>query len=327
MFNNIDVEKYIPIVLCAGFGTRLKPLTNYFPKVSCPIIDKPVAFMSIELFLKAGFKEVHCNTHYLSKQVKEEFIKSAEYHGYNSNLIKFWHENELLDTGGGIARIFKEVTKNSKLKKDVIVVSGDIAANVPLKEMILEWERKRNDSLALMATKKLNYVRKDATWLDITGSYVLGFGENYAHKNNCISSVFTTHQIISSEILESTPIEKSSSINLIYRKILDKNMKISNFNYPENNFWFDIGTPQDYLKCINFFSKISENSKYLIENKTINIIHSSINENLKDNLIKITEKNLEDKIIFKFLCSKNNDLYTFKNIINTPEESYFYFIL
>ena len=228
MNNKIKIKKYIPIVLCAGFGTRLKPLTNYLPKVTCPIIDKPVAFLSIEIFLKAGFKEVHCNTHYLSEQVKEELIQAAIYHGYDSNCIKFWHENDLLDTGGGIARIYKEIARSDKLKRDAIVVSGDIAADFPLEEMILKWEQNESECLALMTTKKLNYTRKDATWLNKTGNYIVGFGENYIKKEECISSVFTTHQIISHKILDTTPLEKSSSINLIYRKILENKNKIIN---------------------------------------------------------------------------------------------------
>ncbi|WGL61451.1 sugar phosphate nucleotidyltransferase [Pigmentibacter sp. JX0631] len=323
----IENEKYIPIVLCAGFGTRLKPLTNYLPKVTCPIIDKPVAFLSIEIFLKAGFKEIHCNTHYLSEQVKEELIKAAEYHGYNSNCIKFWHENDLLDTGGGITRIYKEVTENSKLKRDAIVVSGDIAADFPLKEMIFQWEQKKTESLALMATKKLNYTRKDATWLDKTGNYIVGFGENYINKNECISSVFTTHQIISHKILEITSIEKSSSINLIYRKILEKKLKIMNFNYPENNYWFDIGTPIDYLNCINFFSKIHRNFEYLNDNLVINFFHSTIPEDLKNNLIPLKETNIKNKVILKFKSATSNNLFTFKNSSSNLDDNYFYFII
>lgn len=43
-------KKFIPIVLCAGFGTRLKPLTNFISKAACPIINKPVSFTNIEQF-------------------------------------------------------------------------------------------------------------------------------------------------------------------------------------------------------------------------------------------------------------------------------------
>ena len=131
-------EKYTPIVLCAGFGTRLKPLTDFIPKVVCPLIDKPFAFYNIEKFFKAGFHTVHCNTHYLPEIVKTELIAACKFFGYDPYRIRFWHEEDILETGGGVARIFKELCKeNTENKnKDLIVVSGDIVADFPLHKII-----------------------------------------------------------------------------------------------------------------------------------------------------------------------------------------------
>lgn len=214
MFTHSDYLNFIPIVLCAGFGTRLKPLTNYIPKAACPIINKPVAFLNIEIFFKAGFEKVHCNTHYLDSEVRNELSRAARHYGYDPARIVFWHEAEILETGGGIARIYNELIKQEKsnAEKDLIVVSGDIAADFPLLSMIEKWQTKNEDEVALMCTRKTSQVRKDATWVSKDKRYVLGFGSQFSRNESAIACVFTTHQIIGKDLLKYAKIEKNLAL-------------------------------------------------------------------------------------------------------------------
>ena len=251
-----DLNNFIPIVLCAGFGKRLKPLTNYIPKVACPIINKPAAFLNIEIFFKAGFEKVYCNTHYLETEVRNELNKAAEYFGYDPARIVFWHEEEILETGGGISRIYHELLKKENIQgKNAIVISGDIVADFPLEYMLDKWNNRQENDFALMCTKETPEIRKDATWVSKDGNYVIGFGGNFENKENAIPKVFTNHQIIGKELLNCVKIEKKSSIDIYYRKALSIGKNIINLPYPKNSYWFDIGTPINYLKCINFFEK------------------------------------------------------------------------
>ncbi|MES2614712.1 MAG: sugar phosphate nucleotidyltransferase [Bdellovibrionota bacterium] len=256
--SSILQENYIPLVLCAGFGTRLKPLTNYMPKVVCPLIDKPFAFYNIEKFFKAGFKTVHCNVHYLPEIVKLELISACEFFGYDSSRIRFWHEENILETGGGVTRIFKELCQENSVneKKDLIIVSGDIVADFPLQEMLARWETKDSNELALMCTKNMKQFRKDATYVSEDLTEVLGFGEIFANENSAKKSaakVFTNHQIVSGSVVGKCEIEKKSSIDSFYRTIINSGKKIINFNYSESLYWFNIGSAQEYLECIQFF--------------------------------------------------------------------------
>ncbi len=256
MLTKNDLNNFIPIVLCAGYGTRLKPLTNYIPKVVCPIINKPAAFLNIEIFLKAGFEKVHCNTHYLDNEVRNELISAAKYYGYDPSRIVFWHEEEILETGGGISHIYHELLKsNNFCSKDAIIVSGDIVADFPLEFMIEKWKNKQQNDFALMCSKETLHTRKDATWVSKDEKYVLGFGENFEKKEFAIPKVFTNHQIIGQELLNNVGIEKKSSIDIYYRKAISAGKNILNIPYPNKNYWFDIGTPENYLECINFFEK------------------------------------------------------------------------
>ncbi|KAB8038889.1 hypothetical protein GCL60_08510 [Silvanigrella paludirubra] len=334
MLDKNDLDSFIPIVLCAGFGTRLKPLTNFIPKVVCPIINKPVAFLSIEIFLKAGFKKVHCNTHYLAKEVQQEIIEAAKYFGYDPNQIIFWHEEDILETGGGIARIYHEITKNENdnIGKDAIVVSGDIAADFPLENMINKWKNKNSDDWALMCTHDTDNIRKDATWVSHNNNYVLGFGSNFKPNENAIAKVFTTHQIISKDLLNIVEVEKKSSIEIYYKKIFLLGKNILNYSYPKESYWFDIGTPQTYLECIEFFEKKlkKDHSIDIYNGNVINycfIKPDSLKKYIESRNDEINNHKINSKkILIGFRDRiKDNKILALKEINNDSENFYIIF--
>ncbi len=341
MLTKNDLNNFIPIVLCAGYGTRLKPLTNYIPKVVCPIINKPAAFLNIEIFLKAGFEKIHCNTHYLNNEVRNELISAAKYYGYDSSRIVFWHEEEILETGGGISHIYHELLKNKNFcGKDAIIVSGDIVADFPLEFMIENWKNKQETDFALMCSKETPQNRKDATSVSKDEKYVLGFGENFEKKELAIPKVFTNHQIIGQNLLNSVGIEKKSSIDMYYRKALSTGKNILNIPYPNKNYWFDIGTPENYLECINFFEKnmySNLNESYYYHKNIINFCFhfpQSLNElvNLAKNNSHLIIKN-HPKIIISFreILEKNqtrnliplNDLKKLNDTSKFPDSNEF----
>ena len=88
-------------LLAAGFGTRLRPLTDTTPKCLIEICGKPLMGWWLDLFETHGVEEVLVNTHYLSEQVRE-FIRAynAENHPVR---IREFYEEELLGSGGTVA--------------------------------------------------------------------------------------------------------------------------------------------------------------------------------------------------------------------------------
>lgn len=251
-------DRFIPIVLCAGFGNRLRPLTRFFPKVVCPIIDKPFAFYNIEIFFRAGFESVFLNVHYLADEVQEELKRAATHFGYDSRRLVFFNEPEILETGGGIVRIFSELTKKySQFKtRDLLVVSGDIISEFPLERMIERWLMREAHEQALMCSLDEGKMRSDATWISSDGQEVIGFGSVFfseAQRCGGLSRVFSNHQIISGEFISQSQVEKKSSIDLIYREILKRKEKIIHLEFPKSAPWFNVGDVHEYLKCIDFF--------------------------------------------------------------------------
>lgn len=84
------------ILLSAGYGKRLKPITNTIPKCLVPINNKPLLQIWIELLLDSNlFEKIIINTHYLSECVTN-FLETQKY----KNKIVVYHEPNLLGTGG-----------------------------------------------------------------------------------------------------------------------------------------------------------------------------------------------------------------------------------
>ena len=104
------------LLLCAGFGTRLKPLTNYLPKCLAPIGDIPLLAVWLHQLSKLSFiSKVYINTHYHADQVKD-FLNSNEF-GINISLIE---EESLLGTSGSISNALKISSSN-----EFMIIHGD----------------------------------------------------------------------------------------------------------------------------------------------------------------------------------------------------------
>lgn len=83
------------LLLCAGLGTRLRPITDKIPKCLVPINGKPLLEYWLENLSHVGVDEFLINTHYLHKRV-QEYVASSKY----KDKITLVYEEELLNTGG-----------------------------------------------------------------------------------------------------------------------------------------------------------------------------------------------------------------------------------
>src|SRR5437016_2814081 len=131
-------------VLGAGLGTRLRPLTDDFPKPLIPIFQKPLITFALDHLAAAGVESFVINTHHRPEKFEELFAHQS----YEGHFVRLVYEPVLLETGGGI--------KNAQSllgAEPFIVYSGDILTNLPLAPLIEEHFAKGNDvTLALRET-------------------------------------------------------------------------------------------------------------------------------------------------------------------------------
>ena len=110
------------LILCAGKGERLRPLTDTIPKPMVPINNKPLLEYNILLCKKHGITEIAINTSYLPEQIKQYFGNGEKF-GVN---IHYSYEPELLGTSGSVNN-FRDF-----LDETFVVIYGDAVTDIDL---------------------------------------------------------------------------------------------------------------------------------------------------------------------------------------------------
>ncbi|MEZ5775976.1 MAG: nucleotidyltransferase family protein [Hyphomicrobiaceae bacterium] len=134
------------MILGAGLGTRMRPLTNQLPKPLVPLAGKPLIDHVLDRLAGAGVELAVVNVHYRADQLIEH-LKARK-----SPRIVISDEREgLLDTGGGVKRALPLIGKGPFYIHNSDAVSiGGLGAN--LRRMAEIWNPERMDSLMLLAT-------------------------------------------------------------------------------------------------------------------------------------------------------------------------------
>jgi mannose-1-phosphate guanylyltransferase len=129
------------MILAAGLGTRLRPLSALCAKPAMPVRNVPVIAYTLMLLSRHGVKEVVINTHYLPDTVRT----AVERHCPSNLTVRFSHEEQLLGTGGGM----KAVANFLRESDPSIIVAGDMLLDVDLTAAVAR-HRERGDQYTLL---------------------------------------------------------------------------------------------------------------------------------------------------------------------------------
>ena len=196
------------LILCAGFGKRLNPITLNTPKPLLEIKDVSMLERCINLIEKLGIQKILINTFYLKDQFSV-FLNSK-----NFNLdIKIIEDGEhILDTGGGIQNMIKDSNE-----KDFIIFNPDTIWSNDYKDEILKMKKmyfsEKLENILLLANKKLSFDKK------LKGDFNL--------KNNLINKeaekefIYIGCQIINKKLFIKEKIDNFSILE-IWNNLLDQ---------------------------------------------------------------------------------------------------------
>ena len=131
-------------ILAAGYGKRLRPLTEKLPKPLIKINNKPLIYWNLKKIKKAGFNDVVINTHYLSNKIIRSIGKGEKY----GLKIKYSHEEEIQGTGGALIK-----AKRLIHRKPFLLLSGDLWSDYPL-EKFIDFKLRKAAHLIFVEEKK-----------------------------------------------------------------------------------------------------------------------------------------------------------------------------
>ncbi len=197
------------LILCAGFGKRLNPLTLETPKPLLKIKDITILENCINVISKLGIKKILINTFHLGDQINE-FIKMKNF----EIDIKIKEDGKnILDTGGGIMNLIKD----SK-DQDFLVFNPDTLWNYKYVNEINEMQdfyfSNKLDCILLVADKKLSF---DKSFI---GDFILK--DNLLQKGQDNNFIYTGCKIFNKSLFENYNI-KTFSILEVWKELRNKN--------------------------------------------------------------------------------------------------------
>ena len=138
------------LILCAGYGTRLRPLTDKLPKPLLPVRGKPAIFAVMDKLRAAGVDDFLINVHHLPEKFAEIFElppdsfkrgRLAKTH-YCGSFVRLVFEPQILDTGGAVKNILPFIDTS----KPLVVHNGDIYFDCPADEFISAAQENVSDA-------------------------------------------------------------------------------------------------------------------------------------------------------------------------------------
>lgn len=238
------------MILAAGKGTRLQPLTNNKPKALVDIEGKPLLEIIIRKVISAGFKEIVINVHHFAAQIYQ-FLEDNGNFGVDIQVSD--EQDLLLDTGGGLLK-----AKSLLCDGDPILIHNvDIITSLDLNA--LYNFHKQSKALATMAVKERNTSR--SLLINKEGD-LCGWKNNVSGeiKHSCgnldeLSPIaFSAIHVMSPEIFEHITETGVFSIMDVYLRLAKTN-RIATFNHNQD-YWLDLGRIENIEEAACFLRKI-----------------------------------------------------------------------
>ena len=215
------------MILAAGLGTRLRPLTHSRPKVLIPIQNRPLLHWLVEFLWSAGAEEVIVNGHHLSDKLVDS-VRRANF----PIPVHVRVEKVLLGTGGGIRNV-----ADFWDERPLVVINGDILTSVDLREVCLEHESSGAvATLVLKDEPQFNRVQvaDDGRIFGFTGG---------AEK----LLAFTGIAVLDPEILALIPADIPTSIIDCYLQLISRGKKVM-AHVVKEQYWRELGSLEGYLQ-------------------------------------------------------------------------------
>lgn len=225
------------VVMAGGYGSRLRPLTNYSPKPMIPFINKPVLAHILHLLKHHQIFEVIVTVHHLADQIQDYFGDGSQM----EMTIHYAVENKPLGTAGSVKN-----TQQFLDNETFLVISGDIVTDINLSE-IVRFHQEKN-ALATLTLKQVDDARQYGVVITDEAGRIRQYIEKPKHQETSSKAVNTGIYVLEPEILEYLKPGQICDFSYdLFPLMLHMNKPI--FGFTTADYWCDIGTIPNYLKA------------------------------------------------------------------------------
>lgn len=225
------------MVMAAGAGTRLRPLTHTVAKPMVPVGDRPVLEYTLLNLRRHGIRDIALNLHAFPEQIQTYFGDGSRW----GVRLRYSHETELLGTAGGVKRMESFLSAGTFL-----VLSGDGLCDVDLTRLI-EQHRTRK-SLASMAIAQADSRLEYGVTLTGARNRIRRFVEKPAwgdvFSNQVNTGIYVFEPRVFSFIPNGQPFDFGKQV---WPALLRRRQPIHAF--PMSQFWCDIGNLAEYRRA------------------------------------------------------------------------------
>ena len=224
------------LILCAGYGKRLNPLTLKTPKPLLKLNDLTLLENTINLIIKLNIKKIKLNTYYLQDQIKE-FVEKKN---FKTEIEIISDGEKILDTGGGILNMIQ-----SSDDDNFIVFNPDTVWNLDYLKIIKEMEdfyfSNKINNILLVVEKYLSFDK------NFKGDFSLT--KNLLKKESTNNYIYTGCQIINKKIFDHID-NKNFSILEIWNKLISEKKL---YGFQSQNKFYHVTDLEIYNKLLKSY--------------------------------------------------------------------------
>lgn len=223
------------MILAAGLGKRMLPLTAHTPKPLLPVADKPLISHHLERLQRAGFNQVVINTAHLGEQI-EASLGNGEKFGLS---IRYSHEEQALETAGGIIKALPLLGE-----QPFLVINGDVWSDLPLSALKSCERFFGNNHLAHLVLVNNPPHHPEGDFILDAGNALSASEDAFLLKNKADGIVETAYtfsgiSVLSPELFAGCP-AGSLALAPILKNAIERG-QVSGSLY--QGAWWDVGTP------------------------------------------------------------------------------------
>ena len=222
------------LILCAGFGKRLNPITLTKPKPLLELKEVTMLEKSINLVKELGINKIFINTFYL----KDHFLNFIKNKNFNLDIHIIEDGENILDTGGGILNMI-----NHSSEYDFMIFNPDTIWSNQYRDEIIKMEEiyfsKKIENILLLVNKNLSFDQ------NLTGDFNLS--NNLISNKDNLDFIYIGCQILNKKIFTNQTLSKFSILN-IWKKLIDEK-KLYGFESKQKFY---------HLTDLNTFNKLKD---------------------------------------------------------------------